>query len=239
MTPRKLFVHGLSATVARRYGFIVVSGLESADVALIRLQAPYQTLHPNYLFGMRQHEGDLSFHEGHPGYEALRAARAARVPAIVSVYLDRAAVLTDIRDQASALFADFGASDEALLDVLIGKQSAQGRLPIELPASMDAVRAQKADAPMTARGRSTESSRVGREPARSYLEHKPRRCGPPGRTPSLAQGRNPDQRILGSLSAYISPSELAVRAASSRGRKARRRIREPASKNGCVGHLPV
>jgi beta-glucosidase len=35
------------------------------------------------------------------------------------------------------------ADDAAVLDVILGKASAKGRLPMELPRSMDAVEAQK------------------------------------------------------------------------------------------------
>jgi beta-glucosidase len=45
------------------------------------------------------------------------------------------------------LLADFGASDAAVLDVIFGKAKAEGRLPFELPSSMEAVRTQNADVP--------------------------------------------------------------------------------------------
>ena len=41
----------------------------------------------------------------------------------------------------------FGVSDEALLDVVFGPFAPTGKLPFELPSSMDAVRAQKEDVP--------------------------------------------------------------------------------------------
>jgi beta-glucosidase len=147
LKPRKLFLYGVSAEVAEGCGFTVVSDLKSADAAVIRLTTPYETLHPNYAFGMRQHEGDLAFHDGNPGYQVLRAAWERNVITIVSVYLDRPAILTNIRDKASLLLADFGVSDAALFDVLTGKETTTGRLPIELPASMAAVIAQRSDAP--------------------------------------------------------------------------------------------
>jgi beta-glucosidase len=45
------------------------------------------------------------------------------------------------------LLADFGASDRAVLDVIFGKVKPEGKLPFELPSSMDAVRAQRTDVP--------------------------------------------------------------------------------------------
>jgi len=38
-------------------------------------------------------------------------------------------------------------SDAALIDVLTGRARPEGRLPFELPSSMDAVRAQRSDVP--------------------------------------------------------------------------------------------
>jgi len=44
-----------------------------------------------------------------------------------------------VRDKATVLLATFGASDGAVLDVLMGKAKAEGRLPFNLPRSMEAV----------------------------------------------------------------------------------------------------
>jgi beta-glucosidase len=72
---------------------------------------------------------------------------SARVPTVAVVFLDRPAILTNIRDKARAVIADFGVSDGALLDVLTGRAHPQGRLPLELPSSMAEVVQQKPDVP--------------------------------------------------------------------------------------------
>jgi beta-glucosidase len=56
-------------------------------------------------------------------------------------------VIPEISEKAKALLANFGASDEALLDVIFGKAKPGGKLPFELPSSMEAVRNQKEDVP--------------------------------------------------------------------------------------------
>jgi beta-glucosidase len=122
----------------------------AADVAIMRLEAPFETLHPNYVFGSRQHEGSLAFHDGNPDYEEFKRVSAV-VPTVVTVYLDRPAILTPIRDHARALIANFGVSDAALIDVLTGRASPEGRLPFELPATMAAVEAQRSDLPHDSR----------------------------------------------------------------------------------------
>jgi beta-glucosidase len=53
----------------------------------------------------------------------------------------------ELARESAALVAHFGVSDEALLDVLTGIAPPTGKLPFELPSSMDAVRAQKEDVP--------------------------------------------------------------------------------------------
>jgi beta-glucosidase len=143
---RKVWLKGVSPDVAKAHGLTPVTDLAQADLAIIRTATPFQTLHPTYTFGSRQHEGDLSFHDGAADYEAIKAA-SAKVPTIVSVYLDRPAILTNVKDKAAVLIGDFGASDDALLDALTGVVAPQGRLPFELPSSMAAVEAQAEDAP--------------------------------------------------------------------------------------------
>ncbi|MCI0523681.1 MAG: glycoside hydrolase family 3 protein, partial [Acidobacteria bacterium] len=143
---KKLYLYKINPQVAREYGFTVVEKAEDADLAIVRAVAPFERLHPNYFFGARQREGDLGFHDGAPDYEAIKAA-SAKAPTVVTIYLDRPAILTNVKDKAAALLGNFGVSDAALFDVLTGKASPQGRLPFELPSSMEEVKAQAEDTP--------------------------------------------------------------------------------------------
>jgi beta-glucosidase len=142
----RTFLYGISPEVARRYGFRVVNDLAQADLALIRIRAPYEQLHPNFFFGRRQHEGRLAYQEGDADFDALRAA-SARVPTIVTVYVDRPAILTNVQPLARALIANFGIRDDALLEALTHRHSMCARLPLELPSSLQAVAAQQPDVP--------------------------------------------------------------------------------------------
>ena len=143
---KKVFVYGVDPKVAAARGFTVVATDGEADFALVRLNAPYQQPHMNYFFGSRHQEGDLDFKDGNADFEAFKET-AKQVPTIVSIYLARPAILTGIRERAAAILANFGASDAALFDAIEGKQKAEGRLPFELPSSMDDIRAQKPDVP--------------------------------------------------------------------------------------------
>lgn len=142
----KVFLHGVSAEAARRAGLEVTATLDDAGLAIIRTATPHQMLHPGFPFGAIQHEGDLDFKPGDETLSLIRAA-SAKVPTLVTIMLDRPAILTEVRPLVTALFGDFGISDEALLDVIVGRARPVGRLPFELPSSMEAVRAQKSDVP--------------------------------------------------------------------------------------------
>jgi beta-glucosidase len=143
---KKVYLHRIDPAIAAQYGLTVVTDPAQADVAIVRTVAPYETLHPGYVFGAMQHEGNLGFRDGDAEYEAIKAI-AAKTPTIVTVYLDRPAILTGLRDISAALIGNFGVSDAALLDVLTGKAKPEGKLPFELPSSMADVEAQRSDVP--------------------------------------------------------------------------------------------
>ena len=142
----RVYLHGISADAATHEGWTVVTDPLKADVAIMRLTAPFERLHPQYVFGQFFHEGSLAFKDGDPDFEAFKRVSAV-VPTVVTVYLDRPAILTPLQGKARALIANFGVSDAALIDVLTGRARPQGKLPFELPSSMEAVAAQRADMP--------------------------------------------------------------------------------------------
>ncbi|PIF13071.1 beta-glucosidase [Janthinobacterium sp. 13] len=146
-TVKKVYLYGIDAAVAKQYGYTVVATPQEADVALLRVAAPYEILHPNYIFGSMQHEGRLNYVDGDADYEAIKNAAKFAPKTVVTVYLDRPAILGNVQDKASAILANFGVSDGALFDVLTGKAKPQGKLPFELPSSMAEVQVQKSDVP--------------------------------------------------------------------------------------------
>ncbi|MDQ1693837.1 MAG: beta-glucosidase, partial [Acidobacteriaceae bacterium] len=150
-TVRRVFLYGVEPEVAARYALTPVPSLAEADLAILRMHAPYQTLHPGYFFGSRQHEGDLDFKDDDEQFRVFQQA-VGKVPTIVAISLDRPAVLSQLTSSAGAILANFGASDEAILDVITGRAKPEGKLPFELPSSMDAVRAQMPDRPHDSAG---------------------------------------------------------------------------------------
>ncbi|MEZ4591385.1 MAG: glycoside hydrolase family 3 C-terminal domain-containing protein [Chloroflexota bacterium] len=122
----------------------VVDSPEKADFAILRIDTPWVPVDTKNQFALGFHHGDLDFKEE---AKAEILALCAKVPTIVVIYLDRPAVIPEISEAAYALLADFGASDTAVLNTLFGKAMPEGKLPFELPSSMAAVRAQRADVP--------------------------------------------------------------------------------------------
>jgi beta-glucosidase len=143
---KKIYLYGISAKAAEAAGFIVVADPTQADLAIIRAPAPYESEHSNFFFGSRQHEGRLAFTEKDAAYaELLRVS--PMVPTVFVTTLERPLILTNVRPHVTALLGDFGISDEPLLTLITGKVSPSGRLPFELPSSVEAVKQQKSDLP--------------------------------------------------------------------------------------------
>jgi beta-glucosidase len=137
----KLYVEGIAPEVAASFGEVVGAPAQ-ADIAVLRLHAPYEqraTAFENFF-----HAGSLDF----PA-ETIAHVRevAAAVPTVVDVLLDRPAILEPIVEAAAAVTANWGASGAALLDVLTGAAQAKGRLPFDVPRSMAAVEASRPDVP--------------------------------------------------------------------------------------------
>lgn len=139
----KIYVKNVEPAVAGEYAEVVATP-EAADLAIVRLETPWVPVETDNPFARGFHHGDLDFKEPAKS-EILKLLHT--LPTIVVIYLDRPAVIPEISAAARALLADFGASDAAVLDVIFGKAKPEGRLPFELPSSMEAVRAQKPDVP--------------------------------------------------------------------------------------------
>jgi beta-glucosidase len=145
LTPGKLkiYVQNVKPEIAAKYGTVVTKP-EEADMAIIRLNTPWVPVESNNMMAKMFHHGDLDF-KGKAKDDILKLLKT--VPTIVDIYLDRPAVIPEISKSCKGLLADFGASDEAVMDVIFGKAKPEGNLPFELPSSMEAVRNQKEDVP--------------------------------------------------------------------------------------------
>jgi beta-glucosidase len=137
----RVYVEGIDAAVLEQHA-TVVSDAATADVALVRLKAPYEPRPGG--FEAHFHAGSLKF----PADEVHRLqALFNTVPTIVDLYLDRPAIVPEIAAGAAALLINYGSNARAFTDVLFGLASPQGRLPFDLPSSTRAVENSRTDVP--------------------------------------------------------------------------------------------
>lgn len=141
---KKFYVEGFNATLLTSRGLKVVETVEEADLALLRLQAPYEPRPGG--FEANYHAGSLEYNSTE---KARQASIYATVPTVVDMYLDRPAAIPEIAENAAALLASFGSSSDAFLDVVFGFEGAapKGKLPFDMPRSMEAVEASREDVP--------------------------------------------------------------------------------------------
>ncbi len=141
----RIYVEGIDVAIAARYGYVSTIGPGAADVCILRVAAK-SAFGPGT--GPRGAPIDLTLPEA-----TLAHVReiAGQKPTVVALHLDNPLVVPELAKEAAALVVTFGVSDEALLDVLVGKVAPQGKLPFEMPSSMEAVRAQLEDVPHDSR----------------------------------------------------------------------------------------
>lgn len=137
----KIFVQGFDAALAGKFGR-VVDDLQAAEAAIVRVHAPFEP--KNGFLERFFHQGRVHFTPEE--LQPLLAMMKVK-PVIVSIYLERGVVMPELNAAAAAIVANFGASDEAIFDVIFGKFNPAGKLPFELPSSPESVEKQKEDVP--------------------------------------------------------------------------------------------
>ncbi|MHA1717893.1 MAG: glycoside hydrolase family 3 N-terminal domain-containing protein [Promethearchaeota archaeon] len=138
----KVYVEGFDKDLVGKYAQVVKKP-EKADFALLNLKTPSR-LDLRELFGLLFKQGDLDFTKKE-SKKLVKIMKACST--IVNIYLDRPAVIPELKKNASAIIGNFSVSQDIVLDLIFGKFKPTGKLPFELPSSMDAVRRQKTDVP--------------------------------------------------------------------------------------------
>lgn len=138
----KLFVEGLDRKAVEKFATIV-SNPNEADYIILKLYTPFDPRN-DYLLEQFFHQGRLHFTEEEKS-EYLQLLQSK--PTITVMNLERPAVIPDIDAATKALIADFDCSDEIILELIFGGFQPNGKLPFELPASVEAVEKQKEDMP--------------------------------------------------------------------------------------------
>ena len=139
----KIYAEGFQSTaLINKYGLLVDTP-DEADVIFKKLATPYDERN-TYLIERFFHQGRLYFNEEESA--AIRTLMEKK-PTVVMINLERPALITAINERAGAVLADFGASDEVLIELAFGIRKPKGKLPFELPSSWQSVLDQKEDVP--------------------------------------------------------------------------------------------
>ena len=140
-TDQAVYIENIGSLPAARMGRVVDDPAD-ADLAVLRLNAPYEPRPGG--FESFFHAGSLEL----PVAERDRILRVCeQVPTIIVLFLDRPAIVPEIARAAAAFLVEFGARDDAVVDVLLGEAQARGRLPFDLPSSTKAVTESGSDVP--------------------------------------------------------------------------------------------
>ncbi len=146
----KIFVDGLNKDIARKYGTVTDSPAD-ADVIIMYIhtvfngnqQSGLNRLFDNFLSTLFPN-GDLNFNDE---IKSKIKNYSQIQDLVIVVDLNRPAILEDIKNHSSALIGTFGVLDEIIFEGIFGEFNPSGKLPFEIPLSMESVLNQKEDLP--------------------------------------------------------------------------------------------
>ncbi|MEL6926957.1 MAG: glycoside hydrolase family 3 C-terminal domain-containing protein, partial [Bacteroidota bacterium] len=114
------------------------------DVIVLKTATPYESPAGDALLERFFHQGSLAFSES----EKTRLLELINTkPTVTVVTMDRPPVMPEIDAASKAVIADFECSESVIMELIFGQFSPSGKLPFELPSSMEAVRRQQEDVP--------------------------------------------------------------------------------------------
>jgi len=146
----KVFIDGLDEGIGKKFGNVVNSPLE-ADVIIMYIHTVFNgnqesginRIFDNFLSKLFPN-GDLTF-ENDINYKVKEYSKQKEL--IVIVDLNRPAILNSIKKSSSGLIGTFGVSDQVIFEGIYGIFNPSGKLPFEIPSSMQEVINQKEDLP--------------------------------------------------------------------------------------------
>ena len=145
-----IFIDGLNKEIADRYGNLV-DNYKEADVVIMYIHTVFNgnqesglnRVFDNFLSTLFP-DGNLNFSD-----EILNKAQmySKEKNLVIVVDLNRPAILSSIKKHSSGLIGTFGVEDKIIFEALFGEFNPSGKLPFEIPSSMDSVLNQKEDLP--------------------------------------------------------------------------------------------
>ncbi len=139
----KIFLEGFNKEETKEFTN-VVSSMEAADLIILKIGTPDNAGSEKFILQRLFNHGSLAFSDKE---EARLLKIIQSKPTITVINLQRPAVIPNINKSSKALIADFSSQDNVILDLIMGKFKPTGKLPFELPSSMDEVLKQKEDVP--------------------------------------------------------------------------------------------
>jgi beta-glucosidase len=140
----KVYLQGFNKEEVKGYSNVTTS-LQDADVIVLKINTPSPPDPDNkYILQMIFNHASLAYS---PKEEEKLLKIIRSKPTITVINLQRPAVIPEISKNSKALIADFSSQDDIILDLVFGKFKPTGKMPFELPSSMQAVLDQKEDLP--------------------------------------------------------------------------------------------
>ena len=146
----KIFIDGLDIEIGKKFG-PVVNQPSDADVVIMYIHTVFNgnqesginRIFDNFLSTLFPN-GDLNFNKE---IKTKIKNYSSDKELIIIVDLNRPAILEEIKNYSSALIGTFGVLDEIIFEGIYGKFNPTGKLPFEIPSSMESVLNQKEDLP--------------------------------------------------------------------------------------------
>lgn len=139
---KRVYAEGFSKQQIKPYA-TAVDTVSEADHAIVWMDVPAYSDNRDPLAALFK-MGDLDYPE-----EQLQHLEKimAVCPTIVVLCMTRPSVIPKIKEKAAGILAEFNVKPEIILEAVFGQFSPSGKLPFDLPYSMEDVRRQNSDQP--------------------------------------------------------------------------------------------
>ncbi len=138
----KIYIQGMEEKMVSKFSSVVADP-QDADVIILKLSTPFEPRSTHLL--------ERFFKQGRLDFPAEEKAELLELinakPTITVMTVQRPPVFPEINAASKGVIADFYCSDEVILELIFGRFQPSGKLPIEIPASVQAVEQQLEDVP--------------------------------------------------------------------------------------------
>ena len=147
---QSVFVDGLDKRIASSFGK-VVNDPEKADIIIMYIHTVFNGNQESGLNRLFDNFLSILFPNGDLNFDDEITSKIKKYSKnnnlIVVVDLNRPAILQEIKSLTAGLIGTFGVLDEVIFEAIYGNFNPSGKLPFEIPSSMEEVKKQKEDLP--------------------------------------------------------------------------------------------